>query len=139
LKENSPATQASPAPLARDRARRLRKENTDAERVLWSHLRNHAMGVKFRRQHPIGNFIVDFVSLEAKLVVEIDGGQHDDNADRLADAQRSQYLEERGYRVVRFWNNDVLRDIDAVLTRIADFLYRSLTRGPLRVPATLYL
>jgi very-short-patch-repair endonuclease len=80
------------------------------------------MGVKFRRQHPIGNFIVDFVSLEAKLVVEIDGGQHDDNADRLADAQRSQYLEERGYRVVRFWNNDVLRDIDAVLTRIADFL-----------------
>ena len=67
------------------------------------------MGVKFRRQHPIGNFIVDFVSLEAKLVVEIDGGQHDDEADRSTDAQRTRYLEERGYRVVRLWNNDLLK------------------------------
>ena len=122
MKENSPGGADKPLPLTRDRARRLRKENTDAEQVLWSHLRNHAMGVKFRRQHPIGNFVVDFISLEAKLVVEIDGGQHDEDANRLADAERTRYLAERGYTVVRFWNNDVLRDIDAVLTRIADFL-----------------
>jgi very-short-patch-repair endonuclease len=80
------------------------------------------MGAKFRRQHPIGNFIVDFVSLEAHLVVEIDGGQHDDETERLADGHRTLYLEDRGYRVLRFWNNEVLTDIDAVLTRIADSL-----------------
>jgi adenine-specific DNA-methyltransferase len=80
------------------------------------------MGVKFRRQHPVGSFIVDFISLEAKLVVEIDGGQHDRDADRLADARRTQYLEECGFRVLRFWNNEVLSDTDSVLARIADFL-----------------
>ena len=122
MKEKSEQEEAGPAPLLRDRARRLRREQTVAERVLWSHLRNHAAGVKFRRQHPIGNFIVDFVSLEARLVVEIDGGQHDRDADRRADVQRTQYLEGRGYRIVRFWNNEVLTDIDAVIARIADFL-----------------
>jgi very-short-patch-repair endonuclease len=80
------------------------------------------MGVKFRRQHPVGNFIVDFISLEAKLVVEIDGGQHDRDADRLADAQRTQYLEECGYKVLRFWNDEVLDNSDGVLARLADFL-----------------
>jgi very-short-patch-repair endonuclease len=112
----------APAALFRDRARRLRQESTDAERKLWLFLRNQGMGVKFRRQHPMGNFIVDFVCLEAKLVVELDGGQHDRDADRAADTEQTRYLEERGYRVLRFWNNEVLSEIDAVLARIGDFL-----------------
>ena len=122
LKENPPRDEDPAAPLFRDRARRLRREATEAERKLWSRLRYHQMGVKFRRQHPVGNCIVDFISLEAKLVVEIDGGQHDRDADRLADARRTQYLEECGFRVLRFWNNEVLSDTDSVLARIADFL-----------------
>jgi very-short-patch-repair endonuclease len=112
----------APPALFRNRARKLRQESTDAERKLWSHLRNHGMGVKFRRQHPIGQFIVDLVSLEAKLIVEIDGGQHDRDADRTADTPTDRYLEERGYRVVRFWNNEALNEIDAVLSGIDDLL-----------------
>ena len=108
--------------LLRDRAQRLRREATDAERKMWSHLRNHAMGVKFRRQHPIGNFIVDFISLEAKMVIEVDGGQHDHDAEPRADAKRTQYLEEMGYKVLRFSDSEVLSDTDAVLASIAEFL-----------------
>jgi very-short-patch-repair endonuclease len=122
LKENPPRDEDPTPPLFRDRARKLRREATEAERKLWLRLRYHAMGVKFRRQHPVGNFIVDFISLEAKLVVEIDGGQHDRDADRLADAQRTQYLEECGYKVLRFWNDEVLDNSDGVLARLADFL-----------------
>src|SRR5260370_21122656 len=115
LKENPPRDE-DPAPsLFRDRARKLRREATEAERKLWSRLRYQQMGVKFRRQHPVVNFIVDFISPEARLVVEIDGGQHDRDADRLADAQRTQYLEEGGFRVLCFWNNEALRNMDGVL------------------------
>jgi len=87
---------------------------TDAERLLWSRLRrrqNH--GRRFRRQHPIGPFIADFACTEAKLVIELDGGQHVERKDR--DAARSRWLAQRGYRILRFWNNDVLTQIDAVL------------------------
>jgi very-short-patch-repair endonuclease len=122
LKTNTPQDEHAPPPLARDRARELRRESTDAEYRLWSHLRNRGLGVKFRRQHPIGPFIVDFLSLEAKLVVEIDGGQHNEDDKRRADDQRTKFLEDRGYRILRFWNNEVLQDTDAVLTRIADLL-----------------
>ena len=96
------------------KARALRKNQTNAERLLWHHLRDRRLaGHKFRRQHPIGPFIVDFVCIEARLIIELDGGQHtlqveDDN-------QRTTYLESKGYRVVRFWNNQVLKDIQAVL------------------------
>ena len=95
------------------RARRLRRQSTDAERALWRLLRNRQLGGhKFRRQSPIGSYIVDFLCLERKLVIEIDGGKHQLRA--RADRERAQWLEERGYRVIRFWNNQVLAEPEAV-------------------------
>lgn len=104
----------------RDFARRLRRDMTDAERILWRRLRSRELiGWKFRRQHPIGRYIVDFICLEAGLVVELDGGQH---AESHADAVRTEFLEDAGYRVLRFWNNDVLTQTDAVLAVVLDAL-----------------
>ena len=100
----------------RNRARRLRRSMTDAEHRLWFHLRNRAlMGCKFRRQHPIGPYIADFACIEHRLIVEADGGQH---ADSGADRDRTRFLASCGYRVLRFWNNDVLARTDAVLEQI---------------------
>ena len=94
------------------RARRLRRDATDAERALWRVLRGRAIaGLKFRRQHPIGRYIVDFVCLERRLIVELDGGQHTAEVD----GPRTAYLEAAGYRVVRFWNPDVLRNPEGVV------------------------
>jgi very-short-patch-repair endonuclease len=88
-------------------ARQLRSTATDAEIRLWSRLRRKQLnGFRFRRQHPIGAYIVDFFCPEAKLIVEVDGGQH--NVEEEKDEKRTSWLEERGYRVIRFWNNDVL-------------------------------
>ena len=96
------------------RARELRKSQTDAERLLWKHLRNRQLlGFKFRRQVPIGPYIIDFVCLSLKLVIEADGSQHMSNINY--DNMRTLYLENHGFQVVRFWNNDVLTQIDAVL------------------------
>jgi very-short-patch-repair endonuclease len=87
-----------------NRARELRKNPTDAERKLWAHLRLRQIGgYKFRRQHPLGPYIVDFVCIEKKLIVEVDGGQHDEK--RFYDAKRDKWLEEKGFKVIRFWNN----------------------------------
>ncbi|MGM4915738.1 DUF559 domain-containing protein [Tardiphaga sp. 813_E8_N1_3] len=96
-------------------ARKLRAEPTNAECVLWPRLRHdiELAGSHFRRQALIGPFIVDFASRKAKLVIELDGGQHDWQRD--ADAKRTAYIEARGYRVLRFWNHDVLENIDGVL------------------------
>src|SRR3990172_12450509 len=103
------------------KAKLLRKTMTDAERWLWQRLRNRELaGWKFRRQHPIGPFIVDFVCIEKRIVVEIDGGQHAENLE--SDAKRSQYLKEKGYHVFRFWNNDVLQEGESVLSVILSFL-----------------
>ncbi|MDP3878868.1 MAG: endonuclease domain-containing protein [Dehalococcoidales bacterium] len=100
-------------------ARGLRREQTEAERLLWSRLRNKQLcQVKFRRQQPIGSYIVDFVSFDTMLIIEIDGGQHDEQSNRAKDELRTGYLEDRGYKVIRFWNNDVLRNLDGVLIRI---------------------
>ena len=94
---------------------------TDAERLLWRHLRNRELnGLKFRRQHPIGPFIVDFVCLDKKLVVEVDGGQHAKNFRR--DSKRSDYLNDKGYRVLRFWNSEVLQESESVLQAILKVL-----------------
>ena len=110
--------------MANERARRLRTRPTEAERKLWSVLRSRQLdGFRFRRQAPIGRFIVDFVCLERKLVVEADGGQH---AESLADDARTAWLESQGFRVIRFWNNDVLANIDGV----ADTIRRALTDMP---------
>ena len=104
-------------------ARELRQKQTDAERALWFRLRNKQLEcVKFRRQQPVGPYIVDFVNLEEKLVIEIDGGQHNEQEIRKHDEDRTSWLEERGYRVLRFWNNDVLLNIEGVLERIRESL-----------------
>jgi len=103
------------------RARQLRTASTDAELLLWKYLRaRNLSGTKFRRQFPIGGYIADFVCLEAKLIVEADGSQHADNA--AHDALRTMTLRELGYRVMRFWNNDVLQSTEAVLIEIASAL-----------------
>ena len=96
-------------------ARKLRREPTDAERRLWSHLRGKQLGVQFTRQFPIGNHVADFACRSAKLVIEVDGSQHADNA---RDEARTRLIEAHGYHVIRFWNNDVLENTDGVLTVI---------------------
>ncbi len=101
-------------------AKHLRRNMTDVERLLWQHLRAHRLqGAKFKRQQPLGNYIVDFVCFETKLVVEVDGGQHLDN---VQDEQRDAWLRGQGFEVLRFWNNEVLTQRDAVLERILQAL-----------------
>jgi very-short-patch-repair endonuclease len=91
---------------------------TDAEQRLWSALRAHRLdGLSFRRQAPIGSFIVDFVCHERRLIIEIDGGQH---AESERDVERDRWLASKGYRVLRFWNSDVLRNRDSVLQVIVE-------------------
>jgi very-short-patch-repair endonuclease len=100
-------------PATRTKARRLRREMTDAERLLWGQLRQRQIaGLKFRRQHPLGGFIVDFVCIEAGLVIEVDGGQHGER--QCEDEARTAWLNSQGYRVLRFWNNEVLQNLDGV-------------------------
>ncbi len=94
------------------KAKRLRRDLTDAERKLWSILRNSQLdGAKFRRQQPIGPFIADFVCQNARLIIEADGGQH---AESLGDARRTKFLEGKGYRVLRFWNNNIVENVAGV-------------------------
>jgi very-short-patch-repair endonuclease len=102
------------------RARRLRRSSTDAEARLWNRIRSRALGgYKFVRQEPIGRYIVDFVCRERRLIIELDGGQH---ATDQRDAERDEWLAGRRYRVLRFWNNDVMRNIEGVLETIATAL-----------------
>ncbi|MBV8478334.1 MAG: endonuclease domain-containing protein [Acidobacteria bacterium] len=106
--------------LARDRARSLRRSSTSAEHQLWMRLRNRQLhGAKFRRQHPIGPYIVDFCCLEARLVIELDGGWHNEELKRTNDEKRTAYLEAQGHTVLRFWNTEVTKDVRAILGRIA--------------------
>ena len=98
-------------------SRNLRKNQTDAENLLWRHLRrNQLESLSFRRQHPIGRYIVDFVCLEKRLILEIDGGQHD--LEREKHQERTNWLVSEGYRVLRFWNSDVLTNLQGVLETI---------------------
>jgi very-short-patch-repair endonuclease len=100
-------------------ARGLHQQPTDAERYIWNMLRNAQLKeAKFRRQHPLGNYIVDFVSLSTKLIIEVDGGQHNDDINISKDVKRQEWLEKEGYRVLRFWNNDVLQNPDGVFAVI---------------------
>jgi len=104
-------------------ARQLRRSQTDAEKALWARLRNKQLeDVKFRRQQPLGTYIVDFVSFERKIIVEVDGGQHNEREARGRDEQRAAWLNERGYQVLRFWNNEVLVNMEGVLERIREVL-----------------
>ena len=103
----------------RHQARRLRREQTDVERTLWKTLRSRQLsGLKFRRQHSIGPYIVDFCCLKPRLAIELDGGQHVSQTD--VDERRSHCLVQKGYRVLRFWNHEVLENLEGVLLRIAE-------------------
>ena len=98
------------------RAKKLRQNMTPAEKKLWAYLKRSQLGVRFRRQHAIGKFIVDFCCIKKKIIVELDGSQHLDMQEY--DQDRTAYLESRGYRVIRFWNNDVMKDIEGVILAI---------------------
>ena len=103
------------------KARELRKNPTDAERVLWRHLRFcQFSGYKFRRQKPIGNYIVDFVCFEKKLIIEVDGGHHSEQV--VYDLERSAWLGGQGFRVLRFWDTQVLKETEAVKEKILEAL-----------------
>jgi very-short-patch-repair endonuclease len=108
-------------------AKELHRNMSPAEAKLWKHLRAHRMdGVHFRNQHAVGNYIVDFCSPRKKLIIELDGAQHLEQQEY--DEERTQYLEARGYRVLRFWNNDVMNNMEAVLQAI----WNTLKDGPSR-------
>ena len=109
--------------------RMLRRNMTDAERKLWSVLRGRQFdGYKFRRQHPYDSYILDFVCLERKLVIEVDGGQHADA--EPADSNRTAYLEKAEFRVLRFWNHEALNHIEAVTARIWQMLHENTAPSP---------
>lgn len=106
-----------------DFAKILRRNQTDAEKLLWYRIRNRQLSdVKFRRQKPIENFIVDFVSPDTKLIIELDGGQHNETKDKLLDSERTKVLKSKGYKVIRFWNNEVINQLESVLKRILEEL-----------------
>jgi very-short-patch-repair endonuclease len=106
-------------PRTREHARALRRESTNAERIIWAALRAHRMdGAAFRRQAPVGPYIADFVCHAAKLIVEIDGGQHFDDANQKRDARRTAFLAAKGFRVLRFNNYDVMTNRTGVLEMI---------------------
>jgi len=112
--------QASSPQTPTSRARALRTQMTDAERKLWLALRGRRFaGVKFRRQAAVGPFIADFICFDARLVIEVDGGQH---AESVSDERRDAWFTRNGFRILRFWNNDVLLNTEGVLTTIVDAL-----------------
>ncbi len=109
-------------------AKGLRQRSAEAERLFWSRVRAHRLGgFKFKRQQPLGPYIVDFVCFEARLVVELDGGHHTQTL--VSDTERDRWLSERGFRVTRFWNNEVLGNIEGVLAEVASTLSPSLSHG----------
>ena len=111
--------------MSRDFAKSLRANMTDAERRLWYRLRAHRLeGIKFKRQVPIGRYVADFACMERKLLVEVDGGLH---AESNSDVERTKWLEDQGFRILRFWNNEVLNETNAVLEII---LAAAIVAGP---------
>ena len=116
-----------------NKARELRKNPTEAERALWKHLRmRQLIGYKLRRQQAIGPYIVDFVSFERRVIIELDGGQHSQQV--AYDVERTAWLEAQGYRVLRFWNNQVLEEVEAVKTVVSKALECEATTPHLNPP-----
>lgn len=101
-------------------ARRLRVNQTDAERILWHVLRSNKTGFKFRRQHPIGSYIADFICVKKSLIIELDGGHHTAEKDRL----RTEYLNDHHYTIIRFWNDEVRKNLEAVYRMIEYHLHK---------------
>ena len=118
--------------LLRQRARKLRTESTDAEQHLWYYLRAHRLGYKFKRQVPMGHFIVDFICYEGRLIIELDGGQHQER--QSYDAQRTEILISKRFRVLRFWNHEVLQNTTNVLEVICKTLSPALSREKISKP-----
>ncbi len=113
------------------RARKLRRDMTDAERKLWWHLRRLPIEHShFRRQATIGPYFADFAYHERRLVIEVDGAQHNEPENVARDAERSAYLRSQGYRVLRFWNNDVLKNIDGVMEAVLTAMHQSEASPP---------
>jgi very-short-patch-repair endonuclease len=100
-------------PLLKTRARKLRREMTEVEKRLWQKIRNYQLGYYFRRQVPIGRYIADFCCLEMKLIIELDGSQHQER--QSDDHSRTAWFEANGYKVLRFWNNAIVEDMESVL------------------------
>ena len=112
-----------PTDGAREQAKALRRQMTEAEKKVWHGLRGRqTQGYRFRHQVPLGRFIVDFVCHEARLIIEIDGGQHEPSSEK--EIRRTRFLETEGYHVLRFWNNEVLENPSGVQTVIAQHLHR---------------
>ncbi len=110
-------------PEFKKRRRQLRRNQTKAEQLLWRHLQNKQIqGIKFFRQYSIGVYIIDFYSPILKLAIEVDGGQHAEEANKQYDEMRSVYLKEQGIEVTRFWNNEVIQNVRGVLHKIAERL-----------------
>jgi very-short-patch-repair endonuclease len=103
-----------PHPTTHTRARTLRRTSTDVELLLWAKLRSRQHGLKFRRQHPVAPYVADVACVEARLIVELDGGQHGGPTD----AERDRILAAKGWRVLRYWNSDVIENLDGVLQDI---------------------
>ncbi len=143
-KDMSRESQSSPLSRSRERARvrarALRQSGTDAEALIWSRLRNRQLlGLKFRRQHPIAGFIADFACLEIGLVIELDGGQHNEPSALASDTRRAAAMAAAGFKTIRFWNNDVLARTDAVLEHLlhsVQALTPALSRKRERAPDT---
>ena len=104
-------------------ARMLRKNTTKEERILWQLLRNRQFfGLKFGRQFPIGKYIVDFVCESKKVVIELDGGQHNEPENILLDEERTKFIENQGYKVIRFWNSDINKNISGVYDKLLEII-----------------
>jgi very-short-patch-repair endonuclease len=120
----------------RSLAKQMRRQMPDAEFRLWCELRNCGLdGLRFRRQHPIGNYIVDFFCANSKLIVEVDGEQHSAVAHQVADAQRTRWLEAQGYRVVQFWTNEVMHELEGFARQFSRLHEASGRTTPLPKPA----
>jgi very-short-patch-repair endonuclease len=110
-----PAKRSDPQTM--HRAGELRRELTPAEKKLWAHLRERQFnGIKFRKQHALGRFIADFISIKSRLIIELDGSQHLDQAQY--DVERTRYFESKGYQVLRFWNHQVMNDMNGAMRAI---------------------
>ena len=112
--ENKPTKQSS---------RSLRKNSTPQEIIVWSRLKNRNFeNLKFRRQHPMGKYIVDFICIEKKIIIELDGWQHKEENQQRYDLSRTEFLMKRGFKILRFWNNEINNDLNAVFLRISEFI-----------------
>ena len=109
-------------------AKQLRQNQTPQEQKLWNIIRNHKFNnLKFKRQQPIGKYIVDCLCKDIKLIIEIDGGQHNTPENILTDAQRTQFLQSKGYKVIRFWNNEIDNNIEGVYLELEN-QYQEITK-----------